>query len=1690
MKEKYIQIFKYLLEFSKIRSNPVRNIENSKTNYIEVLWLSDLPKNDLIDSVLNENYTNESDYWIKVSKPKEPEKPKFPLPPLKLIDWIKSETLLYKDEYPELLSQITDEVGNVLKIEDNKQLKLLFDTYCENKWFLDSKDYWNKHEEYVKELAIYEKVNYYYKKIFSIYNKSQQLGEEYELIMGIGLLNFQEIDKPLLYCRHIITAKSEAFFEYSQSDSKLIVKQGLTDSLQIETDAIIDQFEQFETNDILDAEKKSLELIKEKEVLNPFDNDVHDVLQLFSERIKPGDGSYKNSISKPKDIPNKSTIFYAPALILRKRNTKSYTAFYEKIISDIETNNICNIKSLDELVGVESGNFYGNNNGLSNLNINNQTIYFPKKYNDEQIAIVNKAKNNNKVLVQGPPGTGKSHTIANLICHLLANGNKVLVTAYTKRALEVLKDKLPDDFKNLTVNLLSGDTSSIHDLESSVNAINDELSNTNIEVLKKETEELEYKLSSIKQKISTETNELLKIKEKSYRSFTVNNKYNGTLTEIAEILENEKDFFQWYKDDYSDDNNETLLNELNEYMPLYIKYSNTDCSIFDFNIPDKNKIVKLEELLMYFELKKYFDELDTSKYTIVNSNDINELLFEFSELKKIIEDINRNSNHRKVNIVNDYLASKTNKWDLCASRTELLLDEMSKYKLEDIDKNLEIKYPENKSLKILKNDAKAFIDYLNEGNSLSGISFMLKKPFLSKEIKEKLYFLDSVFVNGSSCDTKDEFEKLLTHIHIKQTFEELSELWNCDDLTTKYFFNNYNIYKDLNFTANNLKKLIYQAKNLIESIRLNSGIQINDFSLKSIDNHLSNINYTININEYKYFSNSIDNLKFYLSQQDLHPISKDINKSIENEESLLFENLVNQINLIETNKKDYELYKENETIFENHIPQFLNDYKRGYLQQENIQNLNSAILYKHALKYINKFLSEDYEQELYQRLKSYDSELESLTAKIAANKSWYNVLENLQINRSLRQHLEAWVQAVSKIGKTGKGKRALKFRKIAQEEMEYCKTSIPCWIMPLYKVTETISPEQGIYDYVIIDEASQLGPDAIFLLYISKNIIIVGDDKQTSPEYVGVDANTMNPFIEKHLKGIPFANFYGTEYSFFDHAKRFCEGMIVLREHFRCMPEIIEFSNKLFYAPDGKGLYPLKQYSENRLEPLVNVLCPNGFIEGSGQSIRNEPEAVMIANKVAELIKDDRYKNKTFGVICLQGNSQSTLIENLILKNIGEKEFKERKFLCGNSSSFQGDERDIIILSLVTALNHNRSALTRPEDERRFNVAVSRAIEQVWLFHSITLADLSNINDLRYKILDHFINYKPIVPPIREIIKRIPGNQPAPFDSWFEVDVFNEIIQRGYNVIPQYEVARGKYRIDLVVIFSDGTKIAIECDGDKWHGAEQFQNDLLRQKVLERCGWQFFRIRGGEFYSNRNKTLSPLWELFEQKKESVLNQNINIPVFAENEEPELTKNENLLENLLNVEYVNNISTSDNDVLFSFQEFLVFTDKFIVYKVLNKRYETVNEILNSIDKEEADEKFIYITGSNDFKGFMLFGFENGKIAKVFLESYKTLTNRKKLKNAYSDLSKLVYIAKIEYDIDIAVISSKFKIIVFNTEQINPKESKSTLGNQVIKVNSSNNMIEVKRIENVTFKDIEYYRKNIPASGNYLLPHDEF
>jgi DNA gyrase subunit A len=176
------------------------------------------------------------------------------------------------------------------------------------------------------------------------------------------------------------------------------------------------------------------------------------------------------------------------------------------------------------------------------------------------------------------------------------------------------------------------------------------------------------------------------------------------------------------------------------------------------------------------------------------------------------------------------------------------------------------------------------------------------------------------------------------------------------------------------------------------------------------------------------------------------------------------------------------------------------------------------------------------------------------------------------------------------------------------------------------------------------------------------------------------------------------------------------------------------------------------------------------------------------------------------------------------------------------------------------------------------------------------------------------------------------------------------------------------------------------------------------------------------------------------------------------------------------------------------ELLLFSNKQTVYKlriydIPDCKASSLGEYLTNMLQLDEDERIIYMTATDNYSGWMLFSFENGKCAKIVLESYATKTNRKKLANAYSDLSPLVDIRYLAEDTDLVAYSSINKVLVFNTSAINPKTTRDSQGVQVMKSKKGSWMCSIKTVEESGIKDAEYYStKSIPAIGCYLRAED--
>lgn len=174
------------------------------------------------------------------------------------------------------------------------------------------------------------------------------------------------------------------------------------------------------------------------------------------------------------------------------------------------------------------------------------------------------------------------------------------------------------------------------------------------------------------------------------------------------------------------------------------------------------------------------------------------------------------------------------------------------------------------------------------------------------------------------------------------------------------------------------------------------------------------------------------------------------------------------------------------------------------------------------------------------------------------------------------------------------------------------------------------------------------------------------------------------------------------------------------------------------------------------------------------------------------------------------------------------------------------------------------------------------------------------------------------------------------------------------------------------------------------------------------------------------------------------------------------------------------------------DILIFTDKQNCYKL--KAYE-IDDHKPSVLGEYLpstlglkEENIVYATATEGYDEYLIIGFENGKVAKIDLKAYETKTNRSMLKNAYTDQEKPIYFDTIKNDIDLVVVSTINKVLVFNTSMINAKSSKTTIGVQVMKSKNDSKVKIIKRLDDVQLQDADYYRTSNAAVGKYLRKED--
>jgi len=237
-------------------------------------------------------------------------------------------------------------------------------------------------------------------------------------------------------------------------------------------------------------------------------------------------------------------------------------------------------------------------------------------------------------------------------------------------------------------------------------------------------------------------------------------------------------------------------------------------------------------------------------------------------------------------------------------------------------------------------------------------------------------------------------------------------------------------------------------------------------------------------------------------------------------------------------------------------------------------------------------------------------------------------------------------------------------------------------------------------------------------------------------------------------------------------------------------------------------------------------------------------------------VSDPNMGWRSIGVVSLLADKQALLIWERLTDELGTEVIQRHNITCGDARTFQGKERNIMFLSMVSARNEVGAPLSRDTFAQRFNVAASCARDRMYLVRSVTPEDLSKADRYRLGLIAHFAT------PFAQDEERVEDLRKL-CESDFEREMYDELTQRGYRITPQVRV--GQYRIDMVVQGHNDARLAIECDGNKYHGADKWADDMQRQRVLERAGWVFWRCFASAFIRRRKDTLDDLMKTLAER---------------------------------------------------------------------------------------------------------------------------------------------------------------------------------------------------------------------------------
>jgi very-short-patch-repair endonuclease len=1468
-RDRLLRVFRYLKALNEHR-NPV------KRHIGEQLWtqrLKDLPVHPSIkrgasptaelpavvaggDGASAER--QDSDFILKIARPKLTNPP---TPPALIEAWLQPG---WEDPFKEV-SPPRDETsaGGAARVrfESDAQRVAALD-----QWKMQRNQWANAEQPARAAMKIFED-------FYELYGRMEREAERVEIVLGDGILSWRRpegtVRHPILLQRlQLSFSPSVPEFTLTETEHPVELYSALFQSMpDVEGRAI------GRCRDELDQEGYS-----------PLDDGPTSAfLRRLVVQLSPR-GEFVES-GAPEGETDDPRIGRQSVLFLRHR-TLGFAAAIEAVLEDLRGRNDLPW-SLLNIVGLEPPPPDVEGQECLGRRLPDAEILLSKPANPEQVRIAHQLEHSRGVLVQGPPGTGKTYTIGNLVGHLLAEGKSVLVTSHTTKALRMVRSQIVPELRSLAVSLLENDLDSRMQLESAVSTIADRLSKTDAKSLESNADGLRQERAKLLGRLTDLRQQLAKARSDEYRDVVVGGK-SWQPSEAARKIAREAEVNGWIPGPVQADIELPLSGgELAELYATNRSISRDVESELSGQLPGPGELPSPAD----------FEELLRERTRLEPTNPE----FRSDLWRRDKGQVSADSPKEiaiKLQRAGGVLAT-SERWKLSAlyagknggphrETWEKLLSLIEQVQLEAAGaQEILIQHAttlaDESLLEQQEQTATEIHGHLRRGGGLGFFRLLTHGRWKQ--------FIRTTRVDGDEPKLADHFLAASKFSRVKLLRKNLAVRWDrqmaplgasasaemgteIEKAAIQFCGPIRDCLAWYSQIWSPVEKELREAGFLWDTFLSEQPVVVGD------DGELRRLRSAVADSLPPILAARGDHLKWCEINQKLAELRERLTVAVRSFPgshtivSLLaaVESLDSKTyrrghtRLLELHELRWSLQRRNFLLarLESAGPAWAEAIRArtGAHASANVTgDPSQAWTWSQIQGELDRRASVSID-ELQNSIERAAAQMQATTIDLIDNLAW--MFQARRTSLPQRQALIGWLDTIRKIGK-GTGIRAPRLRVEAAHKMTECWGAVPVWVMPLSRVVENFDPGKSRFDVVIIDEASQSDVMALVALYLGHNVIVVGDHEQVSPSAVGQEAAVIQNLIDQFLQGIPNAHLYDGQTSVYDLARQSFGETVRLVEHFRCVREIIQFSNQLSYDGDIKTL---RDASHVRLKPHV-LAYP---VMGSTRDGKvNRQEAKVVVSLIAAALEQEEYQTNEFGwpssigVVSLVGEEQALEIDRLLRTHLAPDAYERHRLLCGTSAQFQGDERDVVFLSVVDAPASGALHLRDQQMfKQRYNVAASRARDQMWVVHSLDPQTDLQPGDLRRRLIEHA--------QAPELLARTFDNQETNIQSALERDVMKRLVQAGYHVIPRWKV--GSMSIDLVVE-GNGKRLAIECDGDRDLPLEKLRDDIERQSMLERLGWTFARVRGSIFFREPNHAMTPLFDKLQSLEISNMGQGLD-----------------------------------------------------------------------------------------------------------------------------------------------------------------------------------------------------------------------